>query len=108
MPTLADLPVLNGFFGRFSYLIFLIGIFGLFGTRKNMLIVLMSIEIMLLAGTFNFSMFSLYYNDIGGQIFALIILTIAAAESALGLALIVVNFRHRSIIAIDAISFIKG
>jgi NADH-quinone oxidoreductase subunit K len=108
MPTLADLPMACNYFVRFSYAIFCIGLFGLFGTRKNMLIVLMSIEIMLLAGTFNFSMFFMAFQDFQAQVFALIILTVAAAESSVGLALIVLIFRHRAIISIDSISFLKG
>ncbi len=73
-----------------------------------MLVVLMSIEVMLLCGTFFFSFFSVYLDDIVGQIFSLFILTVAAAESAIGLALIVIHYRHKAIISIDSISYLKG
>jgi NADH-quinone oxidoreductase subunit K len=92
----------------FGVFLFCIGIFGLFAVRKNMIIVLMAIEIILLAATSNFIFFSLYLDDIVGQIFSMMILTVAAAESAVGLALIVLHYRHRSVISIDAISFLKG
>lgn len=88
--------------------LFFIGIFGLFATRKNMIVVLMSIEIMLLASTVSFVCFSIYLDDIIGQLFALMILTVAAGESALGLAMIVIHYRHRAIISIDSISLLKG
>jgi NADH-quinone oxidoreductase subunit K len=91
-----------------SFFLFLIGIFGLFATRKNMIVVLMSIEVMLLASTFNFAFFSVYLDDIVGQLFAMMILTVAAAESAIGLALIVIHYRHRAVISIDTISYLKG
>lgn len=92
----------------FVLFLFFIGIFGIFAVRKNMIVVLMSIEVMLLCGTFIFSFFSVYLGDIVGQLFSLFILTVAAAESAIGLALIVVHYRHRSIISIDSISHLKG
>jgi NADH-quinone oxidoreductase subunit K len=77
-------------------------------TRKNFLIILMSIEIMLLAVNLNFIFFSVYLDDLIGQMFALYILTVAAAESAIGLAILVVYYRLRGIIAIDNISTLKG
>lgn len=92
----------------FVLLLFLIGIIGIFAIRKNMLVVLMSIEVMLLCGTFLFSFFSVYLDDVVGQIFSLFILTVAAAESSIGLALIVIHYRHKSLISIDSISFLKG
>jgi NADH-quinone oxidoreductase subunit K len=92
----------------FVLILFLIGVFGVFAIRKNMLVILMSIEVMLLCGTFLFSFFSVYVDDILGQLFSLFILTVAAAESAIGLALIVIHYRHKSIISIDSISFLKG
>jgi NADH-quinone oxidoreductase subunit K len=92
----------------FVLILFLIGVFGVFAIRKNMLVILMSIEVMLLSGTFLFSFFSVYVDDIIGQLFSLFILTVAAAESAIGLALIVIHYRHKSIISIDSISFLKG
>jgi len=92
----------------FIFLIFSIGIFGLFATRKNMIVVLMSIEIMLLAATISFIIGSFYLDDVVGQVFALMILTVAAGESAVGLALIVVHYRHKAIISVDSISALKG
>ncbi len=77
-------------------------------TRKNFIIILMSIEIMLLAVNLNFIFFSIYLDDMLGQIFALYVLTVAAAESAIGLAILVVFYRIRGIIAIDNISALKG
>lgn len=77
-------------------------------TRKNFIIILMSIEIMLLAINLNFIFFSLYLDDMLGQLFALYILTVAAAESAIGLAILVVYYRLKGIIAVDNISALKG
>jgi NADH-quinone oxidoreductase subunit K len=101
------------FFDLFKYLIFafclfLIGIIGIFLTRRNIIIVLMSIELMLLSINLLFIFFSIYLDDILGQLFSLYILTIAAAESAIGLALIVIYYRIRQTISIDYISTIKG
>jgi NADH-quinone oxidoreductase subunit K len=76
--------------------------------RKNFLVILMSIEIMLLAVNLNFIFFSIYLDDLIGQIFALYVLTVAAAESAIGLAILVVYYRLRGIIAVDNISSLKG
>jgi len=91
-----------------SVCLFVIGVLGIFSTRKNIIIILMSIELMLLAINFNFIIFSVFLDDIIGQIFALLILTIAAAESAIGLAILVIYYRLRGIISVDYISTIKG
>lgn len=91
-----------------NLLLFIIGIWGIFVTRKNFIIILMSIEIMLLSINLNFIFFSLYLDDLIGQIFSLYILTVAAAESAIGLAILVVYYRLRGIISIDHISLLKG
>jgi len=91
-----------------SICLFVVGVLGIFSTRKNIIIILMSIELMLLAVNFNFIIFSIFLDDIIGQIFALIILTIAAAESAIGLAILVIYYRLRGIISVDYISTIKG
>jgi NADH-quinone oxidoreductase subunit K len=88
--------------------LFLIGLWGISLTRKNLLIVLMSIELLLLAVNLNFLMFSLLLDDMIGQVFSLFILTVAAAESAIGLAILVVYYRLRGIISIDIITSIKG
>lgn len=88
--------------------LFLIGLWGIFLTRKNFIIILMSIEIMLLAINLNFIIFSVYLDDLLGQIFALFVLTVAAAESAIGLAILILYYRLRGYIAIDFMSTIKG
>lgn len=88
--------------------LFIIGSFGIFITRRNIIVIIMSIELMLLSINIIFIYFSLYLDDISGQVICLYILTIAAAESAIGLALIVIYYRLRGIISIDYISTIKG
>ena len=89
-------------------IIFTIGIFGIFLNRKNVIVILMSVELMLLAVNINFVAFSVYLNDLVGQAFALFILTVAAAEAAIGLAILVVFFRNRGSIAVDDISTLRG
>ena len=91
-----------------SMILFLLGIWGIFLNRKNIIIMLMSIELMLLAVNFNFLLFSVYLDDLIGQLFALLVLTVAAAESAIGLALLVVYYRVRGTIAVEFINLIKG
>ena len=91
-----------------SIILFLIGILGIFLVKKNIIIILMSIELMLLAININFIIFSIYLNDLTGQIFSLFILTVAAAESAIGLAILVVYYRIKGIISINFINSIKG
>lgn len=92
----------------FNFFLFFVGIFGLFATRRNMIVILMSIEIILLSATLNYTLFSVYLDDIVGQIFSFFILTVAAAESALGLALLVLHYRHKSVISVDTLSYLKG
>lgn len=99
--------------GLIHYLIlasslFTLGILGIFLNRKNVIVILMSIELMLLAVNINFIAFGAYLNDISGQVFALFILTVAAAEAAIGLAILVVFFRARGSIDIEDISSLKG
>ena len=89
-------------------LLFTIGIFGIFLNRKNMIVILMSIELMLLAVNINFVTFSTHLNDLSGQVFAMFILTVAAAEAAIGLAILVVFFRNKGSIAVEDISGLKG
>ncbi len=89
-------------------ILFLIGILGIFLIKKNIIIILMSIELMLLAININFIVFSIYLNDLTGQIFSLFILTVAAAESAIGLAILVIYYRIKGIISINFINSIKG
>jgi NADH-quinone oxidoreductase subunit K len=88
--------------------IFLIGVLGLVLNRKNILIILMSIELMLLAINMNFVVFSVHLDDLLGQVFALFVLTVAAAESAIGLAILVVYYRVRGTIAIEKIQIMRG
>jgi len=89
-------------------LLFLIGVVGIFLNRKNVIIILMSIELMLLAVNINFVAFSRELGDLSGQIFTLFVLTVAAAEAAIGLAILVIYFRNRGSIAVDDINLMKG
>lgn len=91
-----------------SSLLFVIGICGIFLNRKNIITILMSIELMLLAVNINFVAFSVYLGDVTGQIFAIFVLTVAAAEAAIGLAILVVYYRHRGTIAVEDINAMKG
>lgn len=91
-----------------SIVLFIIGILGIFLVKKNIIIILMSIELMLLAININFIIFSVYLDDLTGQIFSLFVLTVAAAESAIGLAILVVYYRIKGIISINFINSIKG
>jgi NADH-quinone oxidoreductase subunit K len=89
-------------------ILFTLGVFGIFLNRKNVIVILMSIELILLAVNINFVAFSSFMNDIVGQVFALLILTVAAAEAAIGLAILVVYFRNRGSIAVEDINMMKG
>ena len=89
-------------------LLFGISALGIFMNRKNVLVLLMSIELMLLAVNFNFIAFSQYLGDTAGQIFVFFVLTVAAAETAIGLAILVVLFRNRGTINVDQIDSMKG
>ena len=91
-----------------STILFLISILGIFLNQKNILIMLMSLEMMFLSVSFNLIFFSVYLDDIMGQIFALLILTVAAAESSIGLAILVVYYRIRSVITVELMSLTKG
>ncbi|NJO37562.1 MAG: NADH-quinone oxidoreductase subunit NuoK [Rhizobiales bacterium] len=88
--------------------IFTLGVFGVFLNRKNVIIILMSVELILLAININFVAFSAYLNDLAGQVFAMFILTVAAAEAAIGLAIVVVYFRNRGSIEVEDINMMKG
>lgn len=88
--------------------LFTLGILGIFLNRKNVIVILMSVELMLLSVNLNLVAFSSFLGNITGQIFALIVLTVAAAESAIGLAIIVVYFRNRGSIAVEDINMMKG
>jgi NADH-quinone oxidoreductase subunit K len=89
-------------------ILFTLGIFGIFLNRKNVIIILMSIELILLAVNINLVAFSTHLGDIVGQVYALFVLTVAAAEAAIGLAILVVFFRNRGSIAVDDINLMKG
>ena len=89
-------------------ILFTLGIFGIFLNRKNVIIILMSVELMLLAVNINLVAFSAYAGDLVGQIFALFILTVAAAEAAIGIAILVVFFRNRGSIAVEDVNLMKG
>ena len=89
-------------------ILFTLGIFGIFLNRKNVIIILMSIELMLLAVNINFVAFSVFLNDLVGQVFAMFVLTVAAAEAAIGLAILVVYFRNRGTIEVEDINLMKG
>jgi NADH-quinone oxidoreductase subunit K len=89
-------------------ILFTLGVFGIFLNRKNVIVILMSIELILLAVNINFVAFSSHLNDIVGQVFALLVLTVAAAEAAIGLAILVVFYRNRGTIAVEDINMMKG
>jgi len=88
--------------------LFMLGMFGIFLNRKNVIVILMSVELMLLSVNINLVAFSNFNADLVGQVFALFILTVAAAEAAIGLAIIVVYYRNRGSIAVDDINMMKG
>ena len=105
--------VFFGDIGIFHYLalaslLFVLGICGIFLNRKNFITILMSIELMLLAVNINFVAFSVYLGDITGQVFAMFVLTVAAAEAAIGLAILVVFYRNRGSIAVEDINAMRG
>ena len=89
-------------------ILFTLGIFGIFLNRKNVIVILMSIELMLLAVNINLVAFSTHLGDLTGQVFAMLVLTVAAAEAAIGLAIIVVYFRNRGSIEVEDINVMKG
>ncbi len=89
-------------------ILFTIGILGIFINRRNVIVILMSIELMLLAVNVNFVAFSIFQHNLVGQVFTMIVLTVAAAEAAIGLAILVVYFRNRGNIAVEDINQMKG
>src|SRR2546423_10087559 len=89
-------------------ILFTLGVFGIFLNRRNIIIIMMSIELILLAVNINFVAFSAQLNDLAGQVFALIVLTVAAAEAAIGLAILVIYFRNRGTIAVEDVNMMKG
>ena len=97
-----------GHFLTLGAILFALAIIGIFLNRKNLIILLMAIELMLLSVNLNFIAFSHYLGDMAGQVFVFFILTVAAAESAIGLAILVVLFRNRSTINVDELDSLKG
>ena len=97
-----------GHFLAVGAILFALSVVGIFLNRKNLIVLLMAIELMLLAVNLNFVAFSHYLGDMAGQVFVFFILTVAAAESAIGLAILVVLFRNRSTIDIDELDELKG
>ncbi len=91
-----------------SAILFTLGVFGIFLNRKNVIVILMSIELILLAVNINLVAFSAYLHDVVGQLFAMFVLTVAAAEAAVGLAILVTFFRNRGGIAVDDAAVMKG
>ncbi|MEQ1497185.1 MAG: NADH-quinone oxidoreductase subunit NuoK [Novosphingobium sp.] len=91
-----------------SSILFVLGVLGIFLNRKNVIVILMAIELILLAVNINLVAFSAFLNDLTGQIFAMFVLTVAAGEAAIGLAILVLYFRDRGTIAVDDVSHLKG
>ena len=89
-------------------ILMVLGVFGIFMNRKNVIVILMSVELILLAANLNFVAFSAALGDLVGQVFAMLVLTVAAAEAAIGLANVVVYFRNRGTIEVEAISTMRG
>jgi len=89
-------------------ILFTLGIFGIFLNRRNVIVIMMAIELILLAVNINLVAFSAFLGDLVGQVYALLVLTVAAAEAAIGLAILVIYFRNRGSIAVDDISLMKG
>ncbi|MFC0408167.1 NADH-quinone oxidoreductase subunit NuoK [Roseomonas elaeocarpi] len=89
-------------------ILFVLGVFGIFMNRKNIIVILMSIELILLSVNLNFVAFSSALGDLTGQVFALFVLTVAAAEAAIGLAILVIYFRNRGSIEVEDVSTLKG
>jgi NADH-quinone oxidoreductase subunit K len=91
-----------------SAVLFVLGVLGIFLNRKNVIIILMAVELILLSVNINFVAFSAYLHDLVGQVFAMFVLTVAAGEAAIGLAILVIYFRGRGTIAVDDINRMKG
>jgi NADH-quinone oxidoreductase subunit K len=89
-------------------ILFVLGVLGIFLNRKNVIVILMAVELILLAVNINLIAFSAFLGDLGGQVFAMLVLTVAAAEAAIGLAILVIYFRTRGSIAVDDINRMKG
>ena len=105
---LADTGIGLGHFLAVAAILFTLGVFGIFLNRRNIIIILMSVELILLAVNINLVAFSAQLGDLAGQVFALLILTVAAAEAAIGLAILVIFYRNRGSIAVEDVSSLKG
>jgi NADH-quinone oxidoreductase subunit K len=101
-------PITLGHYLSLGGMLFALSVVGIFLNRRNLIVLLMAIELMLLAVNMNFVAFSHYLGDMAGQVFVFFILTVAAAESAIGLAILVVLFRNRATIAVDELDTLKG
>jgi NADH-quinone oxidoreductase subunit K len=101
-------PVTLGHYLSLGGILFALSVIGIFLNRRNLIVLLMAIELMLLAVNLNFIAFSHYLGDMAGQVFVFFILTVAAAESAIGLAILVVLFRNRATISVDELDELKG
>ena len=101
-------PITLGHYLSLGGLLFALSVIGIYLNRRNLIVLLMAIELMLLAVNMNFVAFSHYLGDMAGQVFVFFILTVAAAESAIGLAILVVLFRNRSTINVDELDSLKG
>jgi NADH-quinone oxidoreductase subunit K len=97
-----------GHYLTLAAVLFTLGVFGIFLNRKNVIVILMAIELILLAVNINLVAFSAFLGDLTGQIFALLVLTVAAAEAAIGLAILVVFYRNRGSIAVEDVNLMKG
>ena len=102
------MPVSLAHYLTLAAIVFTTGVFGIFLNRKNVIIIMMSIELILLAVNINLVAFSAYLGDLSGQIFAMFVLTVAAGEAAIGLAIVVVFFRNRGSIEVDDVNLMKG
>jgi NADH-quinone oxidoreductase subunit K len=105
---ITEMTIGLGHYLTVSAILFVLGILGIFLNRKNIIVILMSIELILLAVNLNFVAFSAALQDMTGQIFTMFVLTVAAAEAAIGLAILVIYFRNRGSIAVDDVSTLKG
>jgi NADH-quinone oxidoreductase subunit K len=105
---LAETGIGLGHYLTVGAILFTLGVFGIFLNRKNIIVILMSVELILLAVNINFVGFSAQLSDLAGQVFALLILTVAAAEAAIGLAILVIYYRNRGSIAVEDVNSLKG
>ena len=108
MGGITDMAVGLSHYLAISSILLVLGVVGIFLNRKNVIVILMSVELILLAVNINLVAFSVHLGDLVGQVFALFVLTVAAAEAAIGLAILVIYFRNRGTIAVEDINLMKG